>query len=61
MGFIKAAVNELMFQSIDWSAAHSLDANDFVEYFIDDIRWMLGLGEEDGRQVAVKLWRGLRE
>jgi len=61
MGFINAAVNELMYQPIDWPAAHSLNVADFVDHVIDEIRWLLGISEEEGRQVAIKLWRGLRK
>ena len=61
MGFINAAVNELMGLATDWPAAHSMDAADFADHTIDEIRWLLGIGEKDARQVAVTLWQGLRK
>lgn len=60
MGFINAAVNELMYQPKEWPAAHSLDAADFADHAVEEIRWLLGINEEEGRQVAIKLWLGLR-
>ncbi len=60
MGFINAAVNELMCQRMDWPQAQSLDVVDFTDHVIEEIRWLLGVGEDDGRRVAGGLWRGLR-
>lgn len=61
MGFINAAVNDLRHHKNDWPPAQSLEAYDFVEQTIEEIRWLLGISEEYGRQVAMRLWQGLRE
>ena len=61
MGFINAAAKELMRQKIDWPRAPHLEAGEFADQTVDQIRWLLGVGEEDGRRVAEKIWQGLRE
>ncbi len=60
MGFINAAVNDLMHHKNDWPPAQTLEEYDFVEQTVEEIRWLLGVSEDYGRQVAMRLWQGLR-